>query len=40
MIDSEKKDYAMTGAIMAKNKYGLMPRHAYTVIGAHQLRSG
>ena len=40
MITAQKKDYAMTGAIMKKNRYGLMPRHAYTVIGAHQLKSG
>jgi hypothetical protein len=40
MIKAQKQDYAMTAAILTKNKYGLMPRHAYTVIGAHQLKSG
>ena len=40
MLDAQKNDYAMTGAIMSNNRYGLMPRHAYTIIGVHQLRSG
>lgn len=36
--NAQEKQYAITGAIIKKNKFGLFPRHAYSVLGAFDLK--